>query len=492
MTSTSLQAIVLAAGKSTRFNTKKSKQLAPICGKPMILYPLNCLKQLAIATTIVVGQQADDIIHTIQADGMTNVQVAVQHEQKGTGHALGIAQPQWTADNIIVLNGDTPLITTTLLDDLITAHAARGATVTFYATHVIDPTGYGRIVAHNNDVRIVEEKDCTTEQRGITHVNAAVYIFKRSFLETYINRITPSPVTGEYYLPELINMAHDDGLHVEVLSAPFDEVRGVNTLEELWAVEQVKRANIIKYWMARGVRFELAHNIHIDVECEIGSDSFIGSGVLLLNGTKIGKNCFIGAYSIIKNSTVKDDTTIHSHTVVEDSVIGNNVVVGPFARLRHNVVVGDSAVIGNFVEMKNSTLGTHSKAKHLSYLGDATIGTAVNIGAGTITCNSDGSTKHPTTINDNAYIGAHNALVAPVTIGDGAFTAAGSTITHDVPAQSLAIARSRQINKEGYAEKLRSATGTSHNECDHEEACSSKTKQFMGALSSLREPQQET
>ncbi len=250
-------------------------------------------------------------------------------------------------------------------------------------------------------------------------------------------------------------MAGDSGLAVQALSVPFDDVRGVNTLQELWEVEQIKRSELIKHWMLRGVRFELAQSIHLDIDIEIGAGSFIGTGVHLLRGTKIGEECFLGAFSILANSQVGDGSTVHSHSVIQDSSIGCNVHVGPFARIRENGVIGDNAEIGNFVEVKNSTIGDKSKAKHLSYIGDAHIGSQVNIGAGTITCNYDGARKYKTIIEDNVFVGSNNTLVAPLHIGKESYTAAGSIITKDVPSESLAIGRARQENKIGYARELR-------------------------------------
>lgn len=451
----SVQALVLAAGKATRFKTTKNKLLAPVCGRPMVLYPLQALNSLGIATTVIVGHQAEALKETIAATKLNGISYVTQTEQLGTGHAVASSQALWNQDHILVLNGDLPLITPELIENLILNHLTKDASVSLYATHVIDPHGYGRVITADNLVTIVEEKDCTPEQREVTRINAGVYLFKKDFLTSFITKLGNSNAHQEYYLPDLINFASQDGLTVEILNAPFDNLRGTNTLEELWAVEQIKRSELISYWMSQGVRFSLAQNVHIDVDCEIGADSFIGAGVILLRGTKIGNNCNIGAYAVIENSTINDNSTIHSHSVIEDSTVGSNVSVGPFARLRNNAVLGDNVGIGNFVEIKNSTLGESTKAKHLAYLGDATIGQQVNIGAGSIICNWDGVQKHRTVIKDKAYIGANNTLVAPLEVGTGAYTAAGSTITQTVPANDLAIARSRQVNKTGYAEKIR-------------------------------------
>jgi bifunctional UDP-N-acetylglucosamine pyrophosphorylase/glucosamine-1-phosphate N-acetyltransferase len=241
---------------------------------------------------------------------------------------------------------------------------------------------------------------------------------------------------------------------VHAIPVAYDDVRGVNTLQELWEVEQIKRSEFIRHWMANGVRFELAQSIHIDINVKIGAGSFIGTGVHLLGNTTVGEESWIGAFTIVEDSTIGSNTMIHSHTVVQDSVIGDNVHVGPFARLRSNVHVGNSVDIGNFVELKRTTVEDGARAKHLAYLGDATVGKAVNIGAGTVTCNYDGVQKHKTVIEEGVFVGSNNTLIAPIKVGKGAYTAGGSTITSDVPAGSLAIGRARQETKDGYAHKL--------------------------------------
>lgn len=260
--------------------------------------------------------------------------------------------------------------------------------------------------------------------------------------------------TKEFYITDLIDIASKKNLPIATTTAPFDQIRGINTFEELWAAEQIKRAELIKHWMNNGVRFSFAQNIHIDRAVSIGSGSFIGCGVQLLGNTKIGKNCTINAFSLLDNATLGSQVVIKSHSVIENARIDTQTQVGPFTHVRENTHIKSHAIIGNFVETKNSTIGHHSKAKHLTYLGDAIIGSQVNIGAGTITCNYDGVKKEKTTIEDKAFIGSNNSLVAPVTIHKNAYTAAGSVITDDVPINALAIARVRQTNKDGYAQKI--------------------------------------
>ncbi len=244
-------------------------------------------------------------------------------------------------------------------------------------------------------------------------------------------------------------------LTVNTVSAPFDQIRGINTFEELWAVEHLKRTELIKYWMSQGVRFSVAQNVHIDLDVSIGAGSYVGCGVHLLKGTKLGKNVKVHEFASLQNAVIGDNTQIYPFSIIENATIGKNTKVGPFIHMRDNVNIGNQSTLGNFVEVKNSTIGHYSQAKHLSYIGDANIGDNVNIGAGTITCNYDGTKKSRTIIKDDVFVGSNNTLVAPITIGENAYTAAGSVITDDVPANALGIARERQTNKKDYAKKLR-------------------------------------
>lgn len=449
------QAVILAAGRSSRFKTKKSKLLSNICGRTMILYPLKELEALNVPMTVILGYQAEEVTAEIKKAKVQDVTFAIQQEQKGTGHAVASSRSFWQKDQILIMNGDMPLVTKEILEKMMLEHEISKAAVSFCTTMVIDPTGYGRVIEEDGKLEIVEEKDCTTEQKEVNRINAGIYLFSRKFLEENIDKITKSSVTGEIYLPELVKMAGDKGLTVYPYAVPFDNVRGVNTLQDLWTVEQIKRSEFIKHWMTEGVRFELAQSIHIDINVKIGAGSFIGTGVHLLGDVEIGEECFVGAFSIIENTKVGDNTNIHSHSVIQDSVIGKNVHCGPFARLRKGVELGNNVLVGNFVEMKTVIMGDDTKTKHLTYLGDAEIGKNVNIGAGTITCNFDGVTQNKTIIGDEAFIGSNNTLIAPVSIAEGSYTAGGSTITKDVPKGSLAISRSKQELKDGYAKKLK-------------------------------------
>lgn len=446
----------------------------------MIMYPLKALDALNIPTTIVLGNQAEAIRQEVIQQGQPGVQFALQVEQKGTGDAVACSRHTWNQENILILYGDTPLITPSLITELIEIHHTSNATISFCTTFVIDPTGYGRVVEKDGKIEIIEEKNCSPDQRQINRINTGIYIMKRAFLEKNIDKIAKNPLTGEIYFVDLIKMACDQGLGVTVQPVAYDYVRGVNTLQDLWEVEQIKRSEFIKHWMSEGVRFELAQSIHIDINVKIGSGSFIGTGAHLIGDTVIGEDCFVGAFSIIENSKIGINTQIQPHTFIQDSSIGEEVQIGPFARVRGNSAIGNDVQIGNFVEIKATSIGDHSRTKHLSYLGDATIGKSVNIGAGTIICNYDGVKKNRTIIEDDAFIGSNNTLIAPVTIGKGSYTAGGSTINENVPAGSLAIGRSRQQLKEGYAEKIKSELVKKHScDCTSEDSEKKNTQNSM-------------
>jgi len=459
-----IQAIVLAAGKSTRFNTGKSKLLETICGQAMILYPTKLLHRLGLETTLVVGYQKDAVKETVTNVLNDTVTFITQEEQRGTGHAIACTQEQWHKDHILIMNGDMPLVDKKLLDELYEKHIKTDAAISFVIAHNSDPRlGYGRVITADDKIAIVEAAHFKGDTQEHGFVNAGVYLAKRSFLQECINLIEQNPEKKEFYITDLVHIASNRNLTVSTVNAPFDIVRGVNTMQELWAAEHIKRAELVRHWMKHGVRFSAPQSVHIDWQVTIGAGTRIGAGVHLLQGSHIGMNCTIKEFTIIRNSTIADNVTINSHCVIKESAIDSWCTVGPFAHLRNQAELREEVEIGNFVEVKQSTIGTQTKAKHLAYLGNAEIGKKVNIGAGTITCNHNGVIKQETTIKDNAYIGSNNTLVAPITIEEHAFTAAGSVITENVPAQALAIGRARQINKEGYAKKLREQNNLTKN-----------------------------
>jgi len=460
----SIRAVVLAAGRSSRFKSKKSKQLFSLCGRPMVLHPLIMLHRLGIPTTVVVGNQADDLIAAVKSAGLTSVDFVTQHEQRGTGHAVLQSRSKWDTENILVLNGDAPLLSAQRVQELCEEQIAHKATASFLVAHATNPSGYGRVVGNGPSLRIVEHKACTTEELEVTLINAAIYLFKRDFLEREIEYLSDDNPLGEICLTDLIACATKKGESVRVVNTDYDSVRGVNTLEELWEVEQIKRSLLIKHWMQNGVRFTFPQTTHVDVDVTIGADTVIGAGVHLLGDTSVGNNCIVEPYVVLHNTHLADDVRILSHSSLYDSTIALGAVVGPFARLRGGTVLEKNTVVGNFVEVKKSRLADGTKAKHLAYLGDAHVGRHVNIGAGTITCNHDGTQKNTTRINDNAYVGSNSTLVAPLTLGKESFIAAGSTITKDVPERALAFGRSRQIVKEDYTQKMRRKSSAKNNQ----------------------------
>ncbi len=458
---TTIQAIILAAGKSSRFHTKQTKLLAPLCGQPMILYPIQLLQSLGISITLVLGYQAEEIAHALATNKSisekikTDISLVMQKEQRGTGHALLCTQQNWYADNILVINGDMPLVSQQIVESLFKKHTETNACLSLitaeyeYAEH----SGYGRIIETDNHISIIEAKHLDTTNYAERTINAGIYLINRSFLHQYIDKLTANSDTQEWYITDLVEIASKNNLAVCLVSVPFTTICGVNTLAELAITEQIKKTEIIKSWMDRGVRFAMPQSTHIDLAVTIEPDTYIKSGVHITGNSHIGAHCKIGEYSILHNVTLEDHVSVHAHSVIHDSLIKSEAIVGPFAHLRNNTIIETKSVIGNFVEIKNSKIGHDTKIKHLSFIGDAYVGNKVNIGAGTITCNYDGVNKNRTHIGDNSFIGSNNTLVAPITIHDNAYTAAGSTITKTVPEHALAFGRALQINKENYKKK---------------------------------------
>ena len=466
MIHTNLQAIILAAGKSSRFNTGRTKLLEKMCGQELILYPIKAIESLSVPTIVVVGHQKEEIQQTITSTIGDSATFIHQEEAHGTAHAILTTRDRWYKDHLLIMHGDMPLVTSTLLQDLYQQHIEHKAAISFVIAHNADPAlgGYGRVLKQEKKINVLEST--TYDAHELCCVNAGIYIVEKNFLETVIQELELRESHKECTFSSIINIASEQGLMIHTINAPFDYVRGINTLQELWATEHIKRSELIKYWMECGVHFPSAHTVQIDLPVTIGSGSYIGSGVHLTGKTIIGNSCTIHEFSSIDSSIISDETTIFAHSIIKDSYVGTHAKIGPFAHIKEQSSIGNHCVIGNFVEIKKSSLESHTKAKHLSYLGDAIIGSNVNIGAGTITANHNGVTKNKTTIKDKAYVGAHSTLVAPITLGEGAFTAAGSVITHDVPANALALGRARQVIKEGYAQKMKERASKNSGEQD--------------------------
>jgi bifunctional UDP-N-acetylglucosamine pyrophosphorylase/glucosamine-1-phosphate N-acetyltransferase len=411
--------------------------------------------------TVIVGYKADMVRDRLV--NRQNVRCALQEPQLGTAHALQQAEPLLAGreGTVVLLSGDVPLLSGNTLKSLIEVHRGSGAAATVVTATVERPYGYGRIVrARGRISRIVEERDASPSQRKIREINSGIYAFDLAPLFDALRGIASQNAQGEFYLTDLIAIYRRRKLPVETLLIDnAQEIRGINSRSELAQVSRLVRQKKNEELLAAGVTLVDPATTYIDPETEIAPDTVIHPGVVIEGRTRIGAACEIQAYVRISASEIGDNVTINSFCVLSGAQVANGAALGPFAHLRPGTKVGERAKIGNFVEMKNTDFGAGSKANHLSYLGDATIGMNVNVGAGTITCNYDGARKHRTVVEDGAFIGSDSQLIAPVTIGKGAYVGAGSSITEDVPAGALGIARGRQSNKAGWAEQRKPRPG---------------------------------
>ncbi len=446
----SIQAVVLAAGRSARFAMGGSKLVFPLCGQPVVLYPIAALEKLSIPTLVVTGYQSQLVQNCIAQK--TNLPTFVhQQEQRGTGHAVACTQQAWHAEDILIINGDMPLITTHVITRLIHEHRARNAVVScVVAVGDEQPNGYGKVVNIDGCIQIIEARDFKGSAHEGRLINAGVYVINRAFLTQAMQKLVPHENSQEWYITDIIAAAGAAGHIVVTLETAFDDIRGINTIRECSEAERILRLRIIEQLMIKGVYFEQPETVIIEPTVTIDAGAHIGAGVRLLGNTRVGQHCSVGSYSTVTDSTLADNVAILPYSFITSSLIHREAAIGPFAHVRSVTTVHERAQIGNFVEVSKSVIGATTKVKHLSYVGNALVGQKVNIGAGTITCNYDGFNKHVTTIEDNVKIGSNNALVAPVTVGHDAMTGAGSVITDDVPAYALAIARARQVNKQGY------------------------------------------
>jgi bifunctional UDP-N-acetylglucosamine pyrophosphorylase/glucosamine-1-phosphate N-acetyltransferase len=359
------QVVILAAGKATRFRTGKTKLLEKICGQEMIMYPTTLFCGLNVPTTLVVGYQKELIQEKVREYHHDMVTFAVQEVQRGTGHAILSSKAFWHRDNILICNGDCPLITQEIIEELYAQHSATNAAVSFVTAHNADASlgGYGRVVKADNSIKIVEAKDFVGDATTHCCVNAGIYLVKRDFLESAIVRIGTNNKSNEFYFTDIIELASLDKQVVTMVDASFDRIRGINTLQELWIAEQIKRAELIRYWMESGVQFSVAQNVHIDLMVSIGSGSRIGSGVQLLGHTIVGSNCDVQEFSLLENAQLEDSVTIYPHSIVKDTYIEREAAVGPFVHLFDNTRIGVGAVVGTFVEIKNSCIDAYAKAE---------------------------------------------------------------------------------------------------------------------------------
>jgi bifunctional UDP-N-acetylglucosamine pyrophosphorylase / glucosamine-1-phosphate N-acetyltransferase len=453
---------IMAAGKGTRLKSKHPKVLHEIGGKPILAHVVaTAAKVVPPADTFaIIGHEADRVRAALASTGVNFV---LQAEQRGTGHALMVARKALAPyDQVIVLSGDAPLITPETIQNVSDFHTAHNATMTLLTADLANPFGYGRVLrksAKSPEVRaIVEEKAATVQQRKIHEINSGFYAFSVPALYEHIGSLSTDNTHHEYYLTDLaavFNRARKKV--VAIKTSDPGEVLGSNTRAEMMELDALLRLAKCRQLLSEGVTIFYPQTCVIDSDVEIGADTVIEPFVQLLGNTKIGSDCRIRSYSVINNTEIADRVTILPGCVMDDSRIGSEAIVGPYSRLRPGSDIGEGAHVGNFVETKKMRLGKGSKANHLTYLGDAEIGEAVNVGAGTITCNYDGAQKHKTVIEDGAFIGSDSTLVAPVKIGRGSYIAAASCITEDVPADSLALGRARQTVKEGWAREKRAA-----------------------------------
>lgn len=450
--------LILAAGLGTRMRSEKAKVLHEAGGDTLLNNVIRAALQIAPAERIiaVVGHQADRVKKSVSFPG---IRFAEQTEQKGTGHAVLCARPQVPSEDgeLVILNGDGPLLKPSTLEALLDVKHTRKLGGAIVTTEMPDPTGYGRIVRDPEGLvtAIVEQKAGSPEELAIHEINPGVYRFDARLFWNHIGEITPENAAKEYYLTDMVAILTRHGHPVAPLLIEDEtELLGINTRLELAAADKVLRTRKATELMLAGVTIENPDSVLIDVNVKVGQDTTIESHVQLRGNTSIGGSCRIGAGSVLRDCEIGDGVVIFPYVCAESSKI-RSAYVGPFARLRMNADAGPGTHIGNFVELKNTRLGEGSKANHLAYLGDATIGSGVNIGAGAVTCNYDGLHKHPTLIADNVFVGTNSTLIAPLEINQGAYIAAGSVITKNVEADSLAIGRAHQAGKPGWAKRRR-------------------------------------
>jgi bifunctional UDP-N-acetylglucosamine pyrophosphorylase/glucosamine-1-phosphate N-acetyltransferase len=451
--------VVLAAGQGTRMKSQLPKVLHPLAGRPLIEHVLKTADAIEPSTvTVIVGHGGDGVRDKIGS--RPNIGFAVQEPQLGTAHALQQAEERLAGrqGTVVLLSGDVPLLTVATLRRLVETHHRAGAAATVVTAVVERPYGFGRVVRTRGRIaRIVEERDASPEVRQIREINGGIYAFDLAPLFDALRGIASQNAQGEYYLTDLIAIYRRRKLPVETLIVDNpQEIRGINSRTELAEVSRIVRQTKNEELMAAGVTIIDPATTYIDPDVEVGADTVIHPGVAIEGHTRIGTACEIHGNVRIVESEIADKAVIQNFCLIIGSRIAKGASVGPFAHLRPETVVGEGAKIGNFVELKKTTMGPGSKANHLAYLGDATIGAKVNVGAGTITCNYDGTTKHRTVIEDGAFIGSDSQLIAPVRIGKGAYVGAGSSITEDVPDGALGIARGRQTNVAGWVERKKS------------------------------------
>lgn len=441
--------IILAAGKGTRMRSNLPKVLQPLAGRPLLGHVIQTAKQLNANNIITIfGHGGTQVQQQFQQE---NIQWVEQAEQLGTGHAVQMTLPVLPHDGLsLILYGDVPLVRQQTLEKLLTVSSTTG--IGMITLHVEDPTGYGRIIRESDKIQaIVEHKDASEQQRQIQEINTGIYCVSNQKLHEWLPKLSNNNAQGEYYLTDIVAMAVADGLEIASIQPDLAfEVEGVNDRIQLAALEREFQLQQAKTLMQQGVTLTDPSRFDLRGTLNIGQDVRIDINVIIEGDCELGDFVEIGAGCVLKNTKIAAGTKVQPYSVFEDAIVGENTQIGPFARLRPGAKLANEVHIGNFVEVKNTSIGFGSKANHFTYLGDAEVGAGSNIGAGTITCNYDGANKHKTVIGDAAFIGSNSSLVAPVRIGDGATVGAGSVITRDVPVNSLAFERAQQIEKANY------------------------------------------
>lgn len=453
--------VILAAGKGTRLRTRRPKMLHEVGGKSLLRHVVDAASQIVQPKDIyvVVGHQADEVRKVAAGVGVNFIE---QPEQRGTGHAIQQTQSSVGGyEHFLTLSGDVPLIRPETIAGIRDFHLLQRAAMSILTASPVDPQGYGRVLRKKGAPAevdsIVEQKSLTPEQAQIREINSGIYAFTSRPLFAHIGELKPDNPQGELYLTDMAAILRRAGERVVALeTADAAEVLGANTIAEMMGLDAELRLRTARRLMQNGVTVFRPETTVIDAEVEVGPDTVIEPFVQLLGRTRIGENCRIRSYSVLENTILGDGSLVRNGCILDGSEIGRGAAIGPYTHLRPGCVIGDGAHLGNFVEVKNTRMGNNSKANHLSYLGDADIGAGVNVGAGVITCNYDGFSKFRTTIGDGVFVGSDSTLVAPLHLGDGAYIGAGSCITEDVPQDALALERSPQIVKEGWAQKRRS------------------------------------
>lgn len=446
--------VILAAGMGTRMKSKMPKVIHKVCGKELCRWVIDASKEAgADAVCAVVGHKAEMV-----KEALGDVcSFALQAEQKGTGHAVmqAIDVIKAAKGEVVILNGDTPLVTADAIKNAVEYHRNSKNQATVITAHLDDATGYGRIVREEGGgvLKIVEQKDASEEEKKINEVNSGMYVFDGESLVYALSQLTPNNAQGEYYLTDTLEILLKAGKKVGGYAiADNDEIRGINDRVQLSEAQKIMQRRINEMHMRNGVTMQSPESVIIEDGVEIGADTEIQQNVTIKSGTKIGSDCVIGSGTVLDGAVIHDNVDILSSVILNSEVCGGTHV-GPFAYIRPNCKVGKDVKVGDFVELKNSNIDDGTKISHLTYIGDSDVGKRVNFGCGTVTCNYDGKNKYRTVIGDDCFVGCNTNFVSPINVGDGVYIAAGSTITEDIPGGSLSIARARQVNKEDWTDK---------------------------------------